>query len=137
MKIAIDYLGDLSTRCIHEDSGEQLFTDAPKDNQGQGKRFSPTDLLAAALGSCVITLMGIQARRLNVPLTHLEASVTKEMTLAPPRRIGKITLTLTSSHTYSAEVTQKLEAAGRGCPVAESLHPNIEVVYHFQWGEAQ
>ena len=89
-EIDIWYEGDLSTRCVHSDNKAEVLTDAPKDNQGLGRVFSPTDLFAASLGSCMLTLMGIAAKRLNIDIKGMRANVTKEMASAPARRIGKL-----------------------------------------------
>ena len=94
-EIAITYEGDLSTRAVHSDSGVELFTDAPKDHQGLGRFFSPTDLLATALGTCMMTMMGAVAKRLNIDIKGMRARVTKEMAVFPARRIGKIEIIFT------------------------------------------
>lgn len=132
--IDISYQGQLSTLCVHTDNRAQILTDAPKDNQGKGEMFSPTDLLAAALGSCVITLMGIAAKPLNIDLTGLKAHVEKEMVTKPYRRIGKISVHVFCPVKFSEEIQQKLEKAGSLCPVHHSLHPEIIQEFHFQWG---
>ncbi len=127
------YQGDLRTLSVHQ-SGSELQTVAPTDNQGKGDCFSPTDLLAISLGSCVLTLMGIVAKRLGVDLKGTTASVEKEMSLAPPRRISKIAVLVESSVVVSEEQREKLERAALTCPVKESLHPDMELVIDFQWG---
>lgn len=134
-EIEIFYEGDLSTRCVNLENGEELFTDAPKDNQGKGRKFSPTDLLAVSLGSCVLTVMGIAAKKLGVDLTGTKVSVTKEMRSAPARMIGKIKIVLTSPHVYSPEITQRLERAAEGCPVHNSLHPETIQEFSYHWGQ--
>lgn len=134
-EIEIYYEGDLSTRSVHRGNGDEIFTDAPVDNQGKGRKFSPTDLLAVSLGSCVLTLMGIAAKKLGVDLVGTKVVVTKEMRSAPARMIGKLKIILTSPHTYTPEITERLQRAAEGCPVHHSLHPDIiqEFVYH--WGQ--
>src|SRR5437764_11814466 len=92
VQIEIEYHGNLRTQATHEPSGSTLLTDAPKDNQGNGEAFSPTDLVATALGTCMLTTMGIAARRLNVDMTGATARVLKEMVATPLRRIGKLTV---------------------------------------------
>ena len=132
--IEISYEGNLSTRAIFPESGEELLTDAPKDNQGEGKHFSPTDLVGVALGSCVLTLMGIVAKKLGVDITGTKLTVAKEMAAAPVRRIGSLAVEIKSPHRFSAEITEKLEKAGRFCPVHHSLHPDIAQSFTFHWG---
>jgi putative redox protein len=135
-EIDIWYEGQLSTRCVHRENGQEIRTDAPKDNQGKGEMFSPTDLFAASLGSCVLTVMGILAERIGVDITGTKISVTKEMASAPSRRIGKLTLVLTSPHRFDPDITQRLEKAATGCPVHHSLHPDVIQEYTFNWGQA-
>ncbi len=125
--------GALSTECRHE-SGVTLFTSAPKDNGGTGSMFSPTDLVAAALGSCVLTLMGLMARALNLELLHTSAEVEKHMVASPHRRIGKIAVHVRSKLQTTPEFQAKLEAAGRSCPVHASLHPDVVQEITFSWG---
>ena len=134
-EIDILYTGKLATRCVHRDSGAEIYTAAPKDNQGEGNAFSPTDLLATALGSCVLTLMGIAARKLSIDITGTKVIVTKEMSAVPPRKISKLKIVLTSPHRFDAEITQKLIAAGEGCPVSHSLHPDLIQEFIYRWGE--
>ena len=133
-EIAIWYEGDLSTRCVHSDNGAEVLTDAPKDNQGLGRVFSPTDLFAASLGSCMLTLMGIAAKRLNVDLKGMHAKVTKEMVVAPVRRIGKLRVEFSCPHAFSEDVIGKLVRAAETCPVHHSLHPDIVLEFSYQWG---
>lgn len=132
--IDIFYEGDLSTRCVHRETGVEIQTDAPKDNQGRGRMFSPTDLMAVALGSCILTVMGILAKRLNIDISGSKATVSKEMQSAPSRRIGKITVELFCPHHFDPETTKRLERAGEGCPVHHSLHPDIQQEIIFHWG---
>lgn len=126
------YLGDLHTECTHL-SGAKIETDAPKDNQGKGEAFSPTDLFAASLVTCMLTLMGIAARKLGVELKGTTADFEKEMAFSP-RRVGKITVRFRSSFSPSPEVQEKLERAALECPVHHSLHPDIQVSVDFAWG---
>lgn len=141
--IHIDYLGELRTGCTHLQSGTQINTDAPTDNQGRGEAFSPTDLIANALGTCIITTMGIVARRDGIDLTGSELDVTKIMTSQPPRRIARIDIDLTlranrqgSSFLPDEETRVRLEAIAHSCPVAISLHPDIEQAVSIRWEEA-
>ena len=135
VEIDIVYEGELHTRATHLPSGDELATDAPKDNQGRGEAFSPTDLLATALGTCMLTIMGIVARREAISLEGTKVRVTKEMTATPPRRVAKLTVTfdVPASAGISAEQRIKLENAAHTCPVHRSLHPDVEVVTVFIW----
>jgi putative redox protein len=123
-KIDIWYEGDLSTRCVHSDNKAEIFTEAPRDNQGEGRRFSPTDLFATSLGSCMLTLMGIVAKRLNLELKGMRAVVSKEMATSPLRRIGKLKLEFFCPIRPSDEAILKLVHAAETCPVHKSLHPS-------------
>ncbi|MBS0350344.1 MAG: OsmC family protein [Proteobacteria bacterium] len=132
-EVNVQYLGDLRTQCTHVESGSQILTDAPKDNQGLGREFSPTDLIAASIGSCTLTIMAIAANRLSVDLTGTQAKVIKEMQAAP-RRIAKLTVTVSCPHQFEESIVQKLIAAAHQCPVLKSLLPEIEVKIDFHWG---
>lgn len=134
--IEIWYEGDLSTRCVHSDNHAEILTDAPKDNQGQGRFFSPTDLFAASLGSCMLTLMGIGAKRLNIDLKGMRATVTKEMAAAPSRRIGKLKVEIFCPHQPADDAVAKLVQMAGNCPVHHSLHPDIVLDIHYYWGRA-
>jgi len=133
--IHIDYLGDLRTDCTHLQSGTHINTDAPTDNQGRGEAFSPTDLVANALGTCILTTMAIFARRYGIDLKGSEMEVTKIMTSQPPRRIARIDidLTLRAEPMPSDDVRTNLEKIAHTCPVAISLHPDIEQVVQLKW----
>lgn len=130
----IKYEGDLRCTATHGPSQSSIETDAPADNMGKGERFSPTDLVGTALATCILTTMGIAARRKGLELPGMTASVRKHMTTEPPRRIAKlevdVTIPLPADHPERAF----LEAAARGCPVHRSLHPDTEVVETFTWG---
>jgi uncharacterized OsmC-like protein len=134
--IDITYEGDLSTRCIHSDNGSEVLTDAPKENQGLGRVFSPTDLFAASFGSCMMTMMGFTAKRLNIDIKGMRATVTKEMAEAPARRIGKLHIEFTCPYRFPEDVTQKLTQAAANCAVHKSLHPDIIVEIIYRWGES-
>ncbi len=131
--ISIEYKGDLRTHCIHRESGTEILTDAPKDNQGLGRAFSPTDLVAAAVGSCTLTIMGIAAKRLNVDIIGATAEVKKEMQVNP-RRIGKITVAVSMPRRLDEDTTKKLLEAAHLCPVLHSLSPEVQVDISFNWG---
>ena len=140
--IHIDYLGELRTDCVHLQSGTHINTDAPTDNQGRGEAFSPTDLVANALGTCIITTMAINARRDGIDLTGSALDVTKIMTSQPPRRIARIEINLTlqanregESFLPNDETRARLEKIAHTCPVAISLHPDIEQAVSIRWEE--
>jgi uncharacterized OsmC-like protein len=128
----IEYVGDLRTICIHLQSGTQIVTDAPTDNHGKGEAFSPTDLVATALGSCLFTIMALKAKDLNLDLKDSKASVTKIMQ-AEPRKIAKIIVELHMSISTSDKNKAILERSAMTCPVLLSLHPDIEKEVTFNW----
>jgi len=127
------YLGELRTEAIHLASTSKLITDAPLDNQGKGEAFSPTDLAGAALGSCMLTIMGIASRTYGINLESTEAEITKIMA-SNPRRISAIEIRFFNLPTnLSAHDQALLERSARACPVALSLHPEIEQRVTFEW----
>jgi putative redox protein len=129
----ITYLGDLRTRCEHIRSGQTFITDAPVDNNGKGEAFSPTDLTATSLGTCMVTIMGISANNHGLSIEGTELEVTKIMSSAP-RKIAEIAIKLTMPANNFTEKDKKLlEAAARTCPVALSLHPDIKQSITFIW----
>lgn len=134
VRIALEYQGDLHCQATHTPSGMTLTTDAPKDNQGRGESFSPTDLVATALGSCMLTVMGIMARTLGLDITGTTATVDKEMTATPPRRIDRLTVNIHVPHALSDDNKLKLERAAHTCPVHKSLHPDVQSPIDFTWG---
>jgi putative redox protein len=127
-----EYQGDLHCAATHGPSGSTLTTDAPKDNQGRGEAFSPTDLVATALATCVCTIMAITARTRGVELAGLTWTITKEMSSQPPRRIARLHLTLHLPPAAKAMPLEILERAAHACPVHQSLSPEIEkvIVFH-------
>ena len=129
------YSGDLRTNSTHLQSGNQLITDAPTDNMGKGEAFSPTDLLATATGTCILTTMAIVAKRDSIELGDSEVEVTKIMTQTPPRRIARleINLKMKSNVVLNDEQIKKLENTAHKCPVSLSLHPDVEQVLTFEW----
>jgi putative redox protein len=131
--ISIKYLGDLRCEARHEPSGTVIMTDAPVDNEGRGESFSPTDLAATSLGTCMLTIMGIAARKQGVDLGDTQVKVVKEMTTQPPRRIAKVTVVFTIPLPASHEKRAMLENAARNCPVHLSLHPDVEQDMRFDW----
>ena len=134
VRIQTEYQGDLHCVSVHTPSETALATDAPVDNQGRGESFSPTDLIATSLGTCMLTTMGIVARTLNVDLTGATATVEKEMSSTPPRRINRLTVAIRVPRTTSPENQQRLENAAHTCPVKKSIHPDIETPIDFVWG---
>lgn len=132
--IELEYQGELHCKAVHGPSRTELSTDAPRDNQGRGESFSPTDLVATALGSCMLTIMGMSARALNVDLKGATATVEKEMTAALPRKIQRLTVKIHVPGHVSAANRQKLEQAALGCPVHRSLHPDVQIPLEFTWG---
>lgn len=132
--IQLDYEGDLHCKAVHGPSRAELSTDAPVDNQGRGESFSPTDLVATALGSCMLTVMGILARTLQVEIAGARATVEKEMTSAPPRRIQRLRVRIEMPPGISAENRDKFERAAHTCPVHRSLHPDVDMPIEFVWG---
>jgi uncharacterized OsmC-like protein len=134
VRIDIDYSGALRCNATHGPSRQTLVTDAPVDNHGKGESFSPTDLVATALGTCMLTVMGIFAERHAIDLRGTSVVVRKEMTSTPPRRIAKLTseirLRLPADHPHRAD----LENAALTCPVRQSLNPEIDHPVAFVWG---
>jgi len=129
------YLGNLRTNSTHLQSGDNLITDAPTDNMGKGEAFSPTDLLATATGTCVLTTMAIVAQKDGIELNGSDVEITKVMTQTPPRSIARleINLKMKSNIVLSAEQIKKLENVAHKCPVSLSLHPDIEQILTFEW----
>ncbi len=128
------YLGELRTEATHLLSGNKLLTDAPPDNQGRGEYFSPTDLVATALGSCMVTVMGIAARTHGFNIDGARLVITKIMTGEAPRRIAEIVIDLTFPHgDYPEKVKKIIEYSIKNCPVALSLHPDVNqtVTVHY------
>lgn len=133
VEIKLDYEGDLHCSAVHGPSGTTLATDAPVDNNGRGESFSPTDLVATALGACMATVMGIMARRKEISLEGLKVAVRKHMSEDLPRRIVKLEVDLDMPLPADHPERKVFEAAARGCPVHHSLHPDIEVVMQWTW----
>jgi uncharacterized OsmC-like protein len=131
VKITGDYQGGLHCTAVHGPSGTKLTTDAPKDNQGRGEAFSPTDLVATAYATCIATTMAIVARKYGVDLTGLRYEVTKEMTATPPRRIAKLTAHIWLPPDAAKLPDGLLDDAAHGCPVHRSLAPEVERIIEF------
>ena len=124
------YKGDLRTEAIHLQSGNTIITDAPVDNEGKGKAFSPTDLVATALASCMLTIMGIIAKRDGIMIEGTTADVEKIM-VSNPRRIGEIRLKINFPHLISGKDQVKLERAAHTCPVSGSIHNDLNEIVEF------
>ena len=127
------YVGDLRCTVRHGPSGTVIETDAPSDNQGKGARFSPTDLVAAALGTCMLTTMGIIAAREKVDLVGSTVAMTKEMTTTGPRKIARLGVTFNLVSDATEDQRRKLELAAKTCPVHRSLNASVVVDVSFAW----
>jgi len=132
MTSKVTYTGKLRTSCVHLRSGNEFITDAPVDNNGLGKAFSPTDTVATALASCMLTMMGIKARDMEVNLKNSVAEVTKHMA-ADPRRISQIDIELHLPAIITEKQKKILEHTARTCPVILSLHTDIKKEILFHW----
>lgn len=135
VEIEILYEGDLHCSAVHLPSGNTLVTDAPLDNNGRGEAFSPTDLMATALGSCMATVIGIVAKRKELAIEGMTVNVRKFMSDEQPRRIKRLELDLQIPLPATHSDRKLLESAARGCPVHQSIHPDIEVVMNWAWQE--
>lgn len=133
MMSTVEYLGELRTSAIHLRSGNSLLTDAPVDNEGKGEAFSPTDLVATALASCMLTVMGIYAQARGIKLEGTRVGVEKIMA-SNPRRITRIAIRMTlPGGAIAASDRKNLERTALTCPVLESLHPDLEKDVTFIW----
>jgi len=128
----VTYKGSLRTVSVHLKSGNEIITDAPIDNNGKGEAFSPTDTVATALASCMLTIMGIKARDREISIEGTSAEVTKTMGV-DPRRITKIDVVLDLPFSFDDKTKTVLEKAALTCPVIYSLHPDIEKNVEFNW----
>lgn len=129
----LTYSGELHCEVTHGPSGTVIATDAPKDNHGKGESFSPTDLLAAAYGSCALTVMGIAARKLGVAMDGATMQVVKHMVATPLRRVGRLEVRLNMPAGIPLEHRTALEHAAHTCPVGQSLHPEVAIDLTIQW----
>jgi putative redox protein len=129
------YAGGQSCRATHGPSGVQLTTDAPVDNGGKGSSFSPTDLVATALGTCIMTIMGLVSERHQLRLDGMTVRVEKEMIQQPVRRIGSLrtVVTIPANACDDPEMRKRLETAAGHCPVHQSIHPDIDAPIEFRW----
>ena len=126
------YLGGLRTEITHMQSGNKVITDAPTDNNGKGEYISPTDMVAAALGSCIVTIMEMAAARNNIDLKGTRIVIDKVMAVEP-RRIAEIRVDFYFPGDYSDKVKTILQRAAETCPVAKSLHPDLRQIIHFHY----
>lgn len=132
MTSEVIYLGDLRTQSTHLASQASIVSDAPIDNNGKGEAFSPTDYVANALASCMLTIMGIKAKELNIDISQSRAEVTKIMQ-AEPRKIGEVQVRIFMSISADKKTQTIFENVARACPVAKSLHPDIQQKITFIW----
>lgn len=133
VQIDVIYEGELRCNATHEPSQTKLTTDAPKDNHGKGESFSPTDLVATALGACMLTIMGIASRERGIDLTGTKVTVQKEMATKPVRRIAKLTTVINIPVKLDEKQKEILHKAALSCPVHQSLHPDIAIPVEFIW----
>jgi putative redox protein len=134
VEISLVYQGQLRCLATHGPSGVQVTTDAPLDNCGRGESFSPTDLVAAALGACMLTIMGIVGDRHQMDLSGVEVKVEKHMVATPVRRIAALPVTISVPGEFSAEEKERLEKAALTCPVHQSLGEGIDIPVIWHWG---
>jgi putative redox protein len=137
--IDVIYSGQLHCTATHGPSGVQILTDAPKDNGGKGECFSPTDLVAAATGTCMATIMALAVQRLGLPvdLAGTQIHVVKEMAPGPNRRIADLKIRISIPADASPSDRAKIEKAAMACPVKNSLHPDVKLSIQFDWGKHQ
>lgn len=133
VQINVVYQGELRCAATHVPSGTVLKTDAPKDNHGKGESFSPTDLVATALGTCMLTTMAIVANVLQVDLKDSTITVVKEMAAKPSRRIGKLSVVINIAVKVDDAMKEKIKHGAEACPVHKSLHPDVQMPIEFNW----
>ena len=133
MTASIIYEGKLRSRCTHIQSGTEILTDAPRDNHGNGEAFSPTDLVATALATCIVTTMGIKCLQMGISIDGTKVDVTKVMA-SDPRRISQIDVVLhMPANNYTDKDKEIMERIAHSCPVAVSLHPDLVQNVKFLW----
>jgi uncharacterized OsmC-like protein len=130
MTSKVEYQGDLRTVMVHLQSNDAVITDAPTDNHGKGEAFSPTDLVATALASCMMTIMGIKANDLNIDISGTHATVKKHMSTTP-RRISEIEVKVYLNQNFDSKTQTILEKSALTCPVGQSLHPETKQTIQF------
>ncbi|HYP17574.1 MAG TPA: OsmC family protein [Opitutus sp.] len=135
VKITGEYQGELHCVAVHGPSGQELNTDAPKDNQGRGEAFSPTDLLATSFATCVATTMAIAAKKQGVELGKIRFEVTKEMSTDAPRRVVRLATQMWMPIAKNSPLAPVLEKIAHNCPVHHSLNPTIDAPVTFHWAE--
>ena len=135
VRLHLVYEGDLQFRAVHGPSQKEIVTDAPLDNQGKGRSFSPSDLMATALGACMGTIMGIVAKRDNIDLSGMTLTVEKEMINKPVRRIGSLKVDIQIPKKLTEIEKKKLKTAAESCPVHKSFHPDIQITTHYSWDD--
>ena len=127
----IKYKGDLSTEIIHTQSDSKISTDAPKDNNGLGRTFSPTDLVASGLGSCMLTIIAIAAKTNNIIINNMSAKVNKNMSNNLPRKISKIIIQINLCGDFNSKSKTIIERSAKHCPVHQSI--NSDVILNFKY----
>ena len=132
MTSTVTYLGNLRTESVHIPTNEKIVTDAPTDNNGKGEAFSPTDLVASSLSSCILTVIGIVSKKINYDLTNTTSAVKKIMG-DKPRRIVEIEVKIKFSQSTDSKTKSIIEKTALNCPVAKSLHPDIKQNISFIW----
>ena len=135
VSIHVDYEGDLRCRAVHGPSKIELFTDAPADNHGRGESFSPTDLVATALATCMATVIGIKARQKDLDVTGMTVDIEKHMSADTPRRIVALPVRIFVPLAADHPDRRLLEAVALACPVHQSLHPDIDKTVTWHWKE--
>lgn len=134
-EVVVYYEDQISCKCILDEPKDIIYTDCPKKFGGKGLKFSPTDLLAASIGSCVLTIMGIAAKKLGVDLTGTTVKVVKQM--HETGRLGKVNIVVECPHDLPSKVKEYLEEAAKSCPVVNSLNPLVEKELLFKWRASQ
>ena len=133
IKISCEYLGNLRVRAVHSTSGAEIITDAPVDNQGQGRSFSPTDLAAASMATCMITIIGIQAKSIPLNVTGLKVEIEKHMTKIAPRRIEQLDIKMMMPAGIPEELRPRLIRAAEACPVKQSFRDDTVINLEWIW----
>jgi len=133
VKIEIEHTGSLHSEALHTESGTRIHTDAPSDNGGKGESFSPTDLLATALGTCMTTTMDLYAKKNGFSIDGAKAVVLKHMVSQPSRRVGRLDVVVDMPLSSSHPEREALERVALNCPVAKSLSPEIQIPVSFSW----
>lgn len=133
VKMIIEYEGNLHCKAKHGPSGSVIVTDAPKDNQGKGEAFSPTDLVASALATCIATTVDLFARRKGWEMKGMRLGIEKVMVQDPDRRIGKLLVDIWMPINLQEEDRKTIQKIAETCPVNKSIHPSIESTMTFHW----